>query len=295
MNYLKSNLIGVITLILILVELIIGFGTLALINIPRSIIRSQRFKVFLYRKSNQIGEYTVLGLKYILQLMHGKHSIQIISDQNLSVDNWYLAISNHSSWADIFVILVATNYRVPLLKIIMKKELWWIPFVFLANKALNMPFVHRHSRLEIEKNPSLRLKDYENTIQSCKRFHRSPTTVFSYAEGTRHTKEKHIEQASPYKNFLKPKVGGIATALSAIPQINKLIDCTIVYKSSERSSWAFLKGEMRDVKVHIKEYEIPEELKNKDYLNDNTYRNNFKDWIDELWHEKDKKFEELKF
>ena len=177
----------------------------------------------------------------------------------------------------------------------MKKQLWWIPFVFLANKALNMPFVHRHSRLEIEKNPSLRLKDYENTIQSCKRFHRSPTTVFSYAEGTRHTKEKHIEQASPYKNFLKPKVGGIATALSAIPQINKLIDCTIVYKSSERSSWAFLKGEMRDVKVHIKEYEIPEELKNKDYLNDNTYRNNFKDWIDELWLEKDKKFEELKF
>ena len=88
MNYLKSNLIGVITLILILVELIIGFGTLALINIPRSIIRSQRFKVFLYRKSNQIGEYTVLGLKYILQLMHGKHSIQIISDQKLSVDNW---------------------------------------------------------------------------------------------------------------------------------------------------------------------------------------------------------------
>ena len=52
---------------------------------------------------------------------------------------------------------------------------------------------------------------------------------------------------------------------------------------------------MRDVKVHIKEYEIPEELKNKDYLNDNTYRNNFKDWIDELWLEKDKKFEELKF
>ena len=52
----------------------------------------------------------------------------------------------HQSWADIFVLLVTANYKIPLLKFFMKKELAWIPFIFLANKTLNMPFVNRHSK-----------------------------------------------------------------------------------------------------------------------------------------------------
>lgn len=295
MNYLKSNLIGIITLLLILTELTIGFSTLALVNIPRALIRTKKLKISLYKLSNWIGEITVLYLKLIMQLMHGKNSIQVFDDNNLSKDDWYLAISNHSSWADIFIILTATNYKIPLLKIFMKKELWWIPFVFLANTTLNMPFVHRHSREALKKNPELRYKDYESTIKSCKRFHRTPTTIFSYAEGTRHTSEKHIEQNSPYQNLLKPKVGGIATALSAVPQINKLLDFTIVYKSSKKSSWSFLKGEMRNVKVDIQEYSIPDNLKNKNYLDDGSYRADFKQWIEALWVKKDARFEELKF
>ena len=295
MNYLKSNLIGIITLLLILTELIIGFSTLALVNIPRALIRTKKLKISLYKLSNWIGEITVLYLKLIMQLMHGKNSIQVFDDNNLSKDEWYLAISNHSSWADIFIILTATNYKIPLLKIFMKKELWWIPFVFLANTTLNMPFVHRHSREALKKNPELRYKDYESTIKSCKRFHRTPTTIFSYAEGTRHTSEKHIEQNSPYQNLLKPKVGGIAIALSAVPQINKLLDFTIVYESSKKSSWSFLKGEMRNVKVDIQEYSIPDNLKNKNYLDDGSYRADFKQWIEALWVKKDARFEELKF
>jgi hypothetical protein len=38
MKVIKSNLVGLITFLLILVELIIGFGTLAIINIPRAVI-----------------------------------------------------------------------------------------------------------------------------------------------------------------------------------------------------------------------------------------------------------------
>jgi hypothetical protein len=52
---------------------------------------------------------------------------------------------------------------------------------------------------------------------------------------------------------------------------------------------------MKNVKVHIQEYEVPENLKNKNYLSDEVYRNNFKDWIDNLWIKKDNIFEELKF
>ena len=44
------------------------------------------------------------------------------------------------------------------------------------------------------------------------------------------TKEKHAIQQSPYKNLLKPKIGGIATALSAVTEIEYLLDFSLIYK-----------------------------------------------------------------
>jgi len=294
MKFIKSSFIGLITFILIILELIIGFGILAIVNIPRAIIPLKPFKIFLARFSNQIGDITVYGLKLIMLLMHGNR-IQIINETEYDLDKWYMAMSNHQSWADIFVLLVTANKRIPLLKFFMKKELWWIPFVFLANKTLNMPFVNRHSKKAIAKNPSLRTKDYENTLKSCKRFLRAPSTIFSYAEGTRFTEEKHRNQNSEYINLLQPKIGGMATALSAMPNIDTLIDFSLVYKSKKRDAWSFLNGEMRDVKVYIKSYKIPDNLKGKNYSNDETYREEFKEWVEGIWFEKDKKISELKF
>ena len=177
----------------------------------------------------------------------------------------------------------------------MKKELWWIPFVFLANQTLNMPFVNRHSKEEMQKNPGLRTKDFENTVKSCKRFLRSPSTIFSYAEGTRFTKDKHSSQNSPYKNLLIPKIGGMATALSAMPEINTLIDYSLVYKSKKRGAWYFLTGEMKQVKVLVTKHKIPENLKGKNYSKDHQYREDFKEWIELIWKQKDADIEKLKF
>ena len=294
MKVIKSNLVGLITFFLILVELIIGFGTLAIINIPRAVIPLKSFKLFLAKISNKIGDLTVYGLKLIMLLMHG-NNIQVINNEKYDMNKWYMAMSNHQSWADIFVLLTVANKKIPLLKFFMKKELWWIPFVFLANKTLNMPFVNRHSKKAIEKNPSLRTKDYENTLKSCKRFLRAPSTIFSYAEGTRFTSEKHKAQNSKYKNLLQPKIGGMATALSAMPEIDTLINFSVVYKSKKRGAWSFLNGEMKDVKVFIKSYKIPENLKNRNYGSDHLYREEFKEWIEEIWDEKDRKIDELNF
>ena len=295
MKAIKSLLVGSITFILILSELILGFGTLAIINLPRAIIPLKSFKIFLSKVSNFIGDLTVYGLKIIMLLMHGDNIKLINKNSEFNQDEWYMAMSNHQSWADIFVLLVSANYKIPLLKFFMKKELWWIPIVFLANKTLNMPFVNRHSKAAIDKDPSLRTKDYENTLKSCKRFLRSPSTIFSYAEGTRFTKEKHELQKSPYQNLLIPKIGGMATALSAMPKINTLIDYTLVYKSDKRSAWNFLTGEMREAKVLVTKYKIPENLKNRNYAEDQKYREDFKNWIESIWSQKDKDIENLKF
>ena len=294
MKKIKSSFIGLITFFLIVIELIIGFGTLTIINIPRIIIPLKFFKIFLSKISNYIGDLTVYGLKLIMLIMHGNNINIIDSNDYYDRDKWYMAMSNHQSWADIFVLLVVANYKIPLLKFFMKKELWWIPFIFLANKTLNMPFVNRHSKKAIERDPTLRTKDYKNTIKSCKRFLRSPSTIFSYAEGTRYTKEKHSNQNSPYKNLLIPKTGGLATSLSAIPVIDTLVDYSVVYKSNKRDAWSFLCGEMKEVSVLVKNYEIPHNLKGKNYSEDKEYRDNFKNWIEEIWKSKDSDIEKLK-
>ena len=294
MYHIKSNIIGFFTFILIIVELIVGFGTLTIVNIPRAIFPFKSLKIKLSKISNTIGEYTVYGLKIIMKIMH-RDSMQVFDNNEFDKNQWYMAISNHQSWADIFILLVAAHKRIPLLKFFMKKELAWIPFIFLANKTLNMPFVNRHTKKQLEKNPNLRFKDYENTLLACKRFQRSPSTIFSYAEGTRNNSTKHKDQNSPYKNLLIPRVGGIATALSAMPNIDVLVDYSVVYKTNKRGAWAFLKGDMRDVKVSVKKYNIPENLKNKNYSTDEEYRKNFKIWIEGIWEEKDKEIERLKF
>ena len=294
MHLIKSSLVGFITLILIIIELTIGFGTLAIVNVPRAIFPFKSLKIKLAKISNSIGEYTVYGLKIIMKIMH-RDSMQVFDNNKFDKNAWYMAISNHQSWADIFILLVAAHKRIPLLKFFMKKELAWIPFIFLANKTLNMPFVNRHSKKELEKNPNLRNKDYENTLKACKRFLRSPSTIFSYAEGTRNDAAKHKAQNSPYKNLLKPRIGGIATALSAMPNINILVDYSVVYKSEKRGAWSFLKGDMKDVKVLVRKYDIPENLKNKNYSTDAEYRENFKNWIEAIWIEKDQEIERLKF
>ena len=295
MMKIKSSLIGLVTFILIVIELTIGFGTLAIVNIPRALIPIKLFKISLAKFSNFIGDLTVYGLKLIMLLMHGNNIRVIDYNEAFERDEWYMAMSNHQSWADIFVLLVAANYKLPLLKFFMKRELWWIPFVFIANKTLNMPFVNRHSKEAIRKDPSLRTKDYENTVKACKRFLRSPSTIFSYAEGTRYTKEKHLDQQSPYNNLLIPKIGGMATALSAMPKIKTLVDYSVVYESEKRDAWSFLCGDMNKVQILVKKYEIPEKLKEKNYLNDGQYRENFKMWIEDIWQQKDKNIDKLKF
>ena len=288
-----SNLKGVIHFIFIIIELTIGFSTITIANLPRPFV-SQKLKISLARMSNHISDWTILGFKVIMNFFHN-NKMEVIYEDTFDRNDWCLGLANHQSWADILLILSASNYMMPNIRFFMKKELSWIPFIYLANKNLNMPFVNRHSKKQIIKNPNLRLQDYENTIKSCKRLKRAPSTIFSYAEGTRFTPEKHKNQNSSYKNLLEPKIGGLATALSALPESKYLIDFTLVYKTDRRSAWAFLKGDMADVKILVKKFKIPESLKNKSYLDDNEYRIEFKNWIEDIWSQKDKSIESLKF
>ena len=203
-------------------------------------------------------------------------------------------MSNHQSWADIFILLAAGHKKMPLLKSFMKKELQWIPPIYLVHKTVDMPFLNRHSRAQILANPELKRVDYENAKKAAKRFSRNPSTAFSFAEGTRFTPEKHSVQESPYSNLLKPKVGALAIALSGMPQVNTLVDFTVVYSSEKRSTWDFLCGDLNKAKVVAKTYALPENLKNRSFEEEDDYRKSFQTFVDAIWLEKQQTMKDLK-
>ena len=101
MRTIKSFLIGIITFINIAIILFIGFGTLTVINSPRIIIKYRPFKRSLHKFSNLIGDLTVKSLAISIQFLHQKRWEFIIEDE-VSMDEWYLATSNHASWGDVF-------------------------------------------------------------------------------------------------------------------------------------------------------------------------------------------------
>lgn len=278
-----KNIIGTVSIIYIIFILSLGVLLLCIISIPR-IIPIEAIRKITTATSNEIGNALVWFLKVTLGFIH-RTKWQIKYPENISTKKWYLGMSNHSSWADIFVLLFASNYKIPLLKFFIKKELRWIPVIYLIHKTIDMPFLNRHSPDEIQDNPDLRKHDFESAKIAAKKFTRYPTTAFSFAEGTRFTVEKRGLQSSPFDNLLKPKIGALATALSGMPMVEELIDFTIIYKTSKRSAWDFACGEMNDAKIIVKCYEIPKSIRSID--NDSTeFRNKFQKFIDRIWRKK---------
>ena len=292
MSEVRRFFIGILTFFAILIILSVAVTLLTIVNIPR-IIPNKKLKVSLGSLSNTMGSATVASITAALRILHKlEWDFQIPKDVN--TETWYIAMSNHQSWADIFILLAAGHKKIPLLKFFMKKQLQWIPIIYLVHKTVDMPFLNRHSRAQIQANPELKRVDYENAKKAAKRFSRNPSTAFSFAEGTRFTPEKHSVQESPYSNLLKPKVGALAIALSGMPQVNTLVDFTVVYSSEKRSTWDFLCGDLNKAKVVAKTYALPENLKNRSFEEEDDYRKSFQTFVDAIWVDKQQTMKDLK-
>ena len=154
----------------------------------------------------------------------------ITGADSLDKDGWYLVISNHQSWVDIFILQSVLYGKVPYIKFFLKKELIWVPVIGLAWWALDFPFMKRYTREEIAKKPHLKGKDIEITRKACEKFKTVPVSIMTFTEGTRFTEEKHDRQKSPYNHLLKPKAGGMSFTISAMGEkMKKLLNVTIVY------------------------------------------------------------------
>ena len=234
-----------------------------------------------------VGECWIYCNGLWIKLLH-RPELKVEGFESLDRSKWYLSVANHQSWADIFVLQDITNRQIPMLKFFMKHVLIWVPVIGLAWWALDMPFLKRYTKEQLEKNPKLGGKDVIEMKRALKHYALYPVTVFSFAEGTRFTLKKHHNQNSPFKNLLKPKEGGLATALSLVSKIDSLIDFTIKFDSKKRSFWDYLCGRMSSAKIIIKEIKIPKKFLNENLLDNQSLRSEFKEWINLLWIEKDK-------
>lgn len=192
----------------------------------------------------------------------------------------YLVVSNHQSAVDIFIIHELCAQYLSMPRFFVKRELTFIPLWGWFIKMLNYPALRR-------KNGSLKKnKDYEDIKKFCERFKTMPVTIISFAEGTRFTQEKHEAQTSPYRHLLKPKSGGIAQAINALPHVDTIIDVTIDYHKTPCTLMSYLTGRLRTATVFVTAKPITPDLRG-DYENDREYRKHLQSWINNLWAEKD--------
>jgi 1-acyl-sn-glycerol-3-phosphate acyltransferase len=202
-------------------------------------------------------------------------------------DDWYLVAANHQSWVDILVLQKVFSGRVPMLKFFLKRQLIYVPVIGLAWWALDFPFMQRRGGMSSA-------RDLERARLACEKFRLVPTSVINFLEGTRFTRAKHDVQRSPYRHLLKPRSGGLATALATLgSHCHRLLDVTIVYPHGAPKFWQLLSGRVDDVIVRVEQREIPAELLDGDYAGDPQFRARMQEWVNALWAEKDNLIERL--
>ncbi|MFT7683249.1 MAG: 1-acyl-sn-glycerol-3-phosphate acyltransferase [Moritella dasanensis] len=235
-----------------------------------------------------------ISVNGIIQKVIGNPTIQVNGTEGLSLNKWYMVISNHQSWVDILVLQRVLNGKIPFLKFFLKKELIFVPFLGLAWWALDFPFMKRYSKKFLANNPHMRGKDIETTKKACAKFKHKPVSVMNFVEGTRFTQHKHSQQASTFNHLLKPKAGGIAFALDAMNgQLDTLVDVTIYYPQGIPTFWQFISGQVQQVQVQVSTQNISSHYIG-DYLNDKAFQADFQHWINALWVNKDQALTKLK-
>ena len=286
MNTLAENFKGTVCLLILLTNTLLLATLMIPLGVIKFLIPIKSLRISFTKMIILIGEIWIsVNSVWVLKILNP--NIQIQGFESLSKSEWYLTTSNHQSWADIFMVQMLTNRKIPMLKFFMKHVLIYVPVIGICWWALDMPFLKRYTKEQIKRNPALKGRDFKEMRKSLNHYSLHPVSVFSYAEGTRFTQKKHEAQDSPYTNLLKPKEGGMALALSVIPSIKFLIDITIIYESPKRSFWDYLCGRLKNIKIFVKKIEIPKEFLNERLAEDDGLRSNFKVWLNDIWKDKD--------
>ena len=214
--------------------------------------------------------------------------LELREDAALRMDGHYLVLANHQSWVDILVLQKVFNRRIPFMRFFLKRQLFWVPLLGLAWWALDFPFMGRYTKKQIARDPALARRDIDATRRACEKFRAIPVSIMNFVEGTRFTQAKHDAQKAPYQYLLKQKSGGVAFVLDAMGQgLHSIVDVTIAYPAGTPSLLDLLADRIPEIRVHVRQREIPAEILRGDYQNDRAFRVQFQQWMNALWQDKD--------
>lgn len=213
--------------------------------------------------------------------------VDLACDGPLQRDGHYLVQCNHRSWVDILVLQKVFNRRIPFMRFFLKQELIWVPLLGVAWWALDFPFMRRHTKSQIQKNPALAGQDIAATRKACEKFIGKPVSIMIFPEGTRFTPAKHAQQQSPFADLLKPKSGGMAYALDAMGEgLQQILDVTLHYPNGTPGMADLIADRVGQVRVDVRVREIPQAIRAGDYENDRLFRTEFQSWMNGLWRDK---------
>ncbi|MFE8070060.1 acyltransferase [Marinobacteraceae bacterium S3BR75-40.1] len=287
LSFLPGPVLGVLASLLLAINTVFWCTLLYIPAVLKLIIPLKPWRVLCTRVIILISEAWV-GCNTAWMRLTQKTEWEVEGLEHVKKEGWYLVLSNHQSWVDIFALQHVLNRKAPFLKFFLKQELIWVPVIGLAWWGLDFPFMKRYSKAYLEKHPEKKGQDMETTRKACEKFKTTPVSVMNFVEGTRFTRAKHDRQGSPYKNLLKPRAGGTAFTLDAMGDaISTLLDVTIVYPGGAPTLWDFMCGRVSKIHMLIQNIPIPETLVQGDYANDPHYREHIQSWINDRWEQKD--------
>jgi len=289
-----NNVLGILVFGACTVSTIFWVTPLMVLAVFKLLIPIRGFRALMTRGIMKIGEYWVSCDAAIFGLVNSTQW-EVRGLEDLSTDDWYLVIANHQTWIDIIALQTVLNRRIPFLKFFIKQELIWFPFLGIAWWGLDMPFMKRYSKSYLAKHPHKKGKDLEATRKACEKFRYAPTSVINFIEGTRFTQEKKRVRASPFRNLLPPRAGGLALALDSMGStFTAILDITIVYPNETPEFWAMCYGKFDHIVIDIKKRPVEQWMVEGDYVNDREFRRQFHQWLTQVWQEKDQQIDDIR-
>ncbi len=238
------------------------------------------------QRAMNIAEFWIAGNSSVLSWL-GVLDVEF-ELPDVDYNKWYLVISNHQSWTDIFILQYMFNRRIPLLKFFIKQSLLYVPVIGVAWWVLDFPVMKRYSRDYLEKHPEKRGQDLETTRKSCEHFRHTPVAVLNFLEGTRFTSTKQAAQQSPFQHLLKPRAGGAALVLDTLgEEIDCILDVTINYNGPAPTLFEYVCSRGRSVSCLIHQRPIPDSLPFREYDTDNSAKEEVQAYFNGLWKSKD--------
>ena len=193
MKFVFENIIGIMSITILVLNTFVLSCLLIPLGIIKFFLPLTALKVLFTKFIIKVGELWIFTNKIWVKALHNP-KWQIIGKENIKSDGWTIATSNHQSFADIFLLQDITNRKMPMLKFFMKHVLIYVPVIGLSWWALDMPFLKRYTKKQLENNPELHGKDVREMKRALKHYALYPVTVFSFAEGTRFTIKKNLHQ-----------------------------------------------------------------------------------------------------